>query len=118
MGRSRRLRRAAGIAVSIGRAHAGVAQRFRVVCACPAALGDFAPCQSTRASLAASKFPSVLLLRDPLVLRQLLLDSRHNDALRRHANWSSNAAADRVQPGSGSVLWTIRSGCCFAEASL
>ena len=49
-------------------------------------------------------------LRRPLVHGQLLLDSRHHDAVRRHAPTGANVAAHWLQPGPRPLLRPLRPG--------
>jgi len=110
VGCGRSLCRAAGIAVPARRPHAALARHLRVVRSRPAALGDSWPGHRRASTPLSSGVSAFLPLRRPVVHGQLLLDPRHDDALRRHAHRSSHASAHRIQSGSRPLLRPLRSG--------
>ena len=68
------------------------------------------------AASAAARIFHFLSVRRALVHRQLLLDSRHDDALRRHAAAGAGAADAGIQPGARALLWHFRLGACAGAA--
>ena len=113
VGGGRVVGRAARVTVSDCRADAAVAQRFCLVRTGSASLGSSFRRNEQRWSAAppiAPRIPAGLCLRSAVVLRQLLLDPRHDDAVWRHAATGSHVAADWIQPCAGALLRLVRTG--------
>ncbi len=98
---------AAGTAIPAGRAHAALAQHLRVVRPCPAALGDPRPSDGGPSPPAPAGVSAFVPVRGAVVHGQLLLDPRHDDALRRYARRGTGPAAHRVQFGPRPLLWAV-----------
>src|ERR1700721_5240 len=91
-----------------GGADAALGEDLRLVPPFPASVGNSLDGADRAPALFAQGLPVVLPLRIPLVLRQLLLGSRHHDALRRYAPRGARRGFCRIQPGSGPLFWTFR----------